>query len=81
MNSDWFFVDPDGDGKRGEAGETRDLRFSTFFQNLNSWDGGAGVQGLRSNDPARAFVIPEPASLALVGAALLGFALSRRRKT
>lgn len=80
LNSDWFFVDPNGNGIRGEAGETRDLRFSTFFQNLDTWDGGNGVQGLRSNDPARAFVVPEPTSLALVGIALLGFGMSRRRR-
>jgi hypothetical protein len=80
LDSDWFFVDPNGNGIRGEAGETRDLRFSTFFQNLDSWDDGANVQGIRSNDPARAYAVPEPASLALVGAALLGVALSRRRK-
>lgn len=79
LNSDWFYVDPDGDTIRGEAGETRDLRFSTFFQNLDAWDA-PGVQGLRSNDPARSYALPEPGSIALAGLALLGLGLSRRRK-
>lgn len=81
INTDWFFVDPNGNGTRGEAGETRDLRFSTFFQNLNAWDDGATVQGLRSNDPARSFVVPEPGSLALLGLAAIGLAATRRRKS
>ncbi|RZI84040.1 MAG: PEP-CTERM sorting domain-containing protein [Rubrivivax sp.] len=81
LNADWFFVDPNGNGTRGEAGETRDLRFSTFYQNLDSWDAGPFVQGLRSNDPARAFVLPEPGSVALVGLSLLGLGIARRRRS
>ena len=83
INSDWFYVDPNGNGIKGEAGETRDIRFSNFYNNLTSWDGaaGTGIKGLRSNDPARGFVVPEPASLALAGIALLGLGLSRRRNS
>lgn len=80
LDANWFYVDPNGNGTAGEVGETRDLRFSTFYQNLDSWDNGAAVQGLRSNDPARAFVLPEPGSVALVGLSLLGLGMARRRR-
>lgn len=80
LNTDWFYVDPNGNGTAGEAGETRDLRFSTFYQNLDSWDG-TNLQGLRSNDPARSFALPEPGSVALVGLALIGLGVSRRRSS
>ena len=55
LNGNWFWVDPNGNGIYGEPGETRDVRFSNFYNGLPSWNGpiGSGIQGLRSNDPAR----------------------------
>jgi hypothetical protein len=80
LNADWFFVDNDNDGNRGEAGERRDLRFSNFFTPIALWDGTGDITGARSNDPGRAFVVPEPASLSLLGLGLLGLGFTARRR-
>lgn len=80
LNADWFWVDTDGDGIRGEVGETRDLRFSNFFNGLPAWDGSGSIKGLRSNDPGRVYTTPEPCSMLLVGSGLIGLATVVRRK-
>ena len=80
LDSDWFFTDVDGDGIRGEAGERRDLRFATFFNTLASWNNGPTTIGLRSNDPGRAFTVPEPGMLSLMGLGLLGAGIKLRRR-
>lgn len=81
LNQDWFWVDDDGDGNFGEVGETRDVRFSNFFNLLAAWDGENGIIGLRSNDPGRAYSqIPEPSTLLLLGAGLLGLGVFARRR-
>jgi hypothetical protein len=82
LNGDWFFVDTNGDGIFGGPGETRDVRFSNFFNDLPSWDGTSGIVGFRSNDPARVLTVPEPGTLTLLGLGLLGlgFVVRRRNK-
>ncbi|MCF8060994.1 MAG: PEP-CTERM sorting domain-containing protein [Deltaproteobacteria bacterium] len=82
LDQDWFWVDTDGNGVFGEAGELRDVRFSNFFNSAPGWDDPLvdTTVGLRSNDPARTFTpIPEPSTMLLLGAGLMGFAGVARR--
>ena len=78
LDTDFFTLDANGN-PLFPAQDTRSD--SNFTQNgAGAWNGGGDIIGLRSNDPVRALVTPEPATLTLFGLGLLGAGFMRRRK-
>jgi hypothetical protein len=70
LDRDWFTT-PYG---------TRDIRFRNIYEELEDWGNGENIVGARSTDPATAFAVPEPGSLALVGLALVAMGATVRRR-
>jgi hypothetical protein len=86
LDTNFFTLDANG-----QPMSPQDVRSdSNFSQNsASAWNGGClptdntlpcDIIGLRSNDPVRALVTPEPATLTLFGLGLLGAGFMRRRK-
>ena len=77
LDTNFFTLDANG-----QPMSAQDVRSdSNFSQNgAGAWDGSGDIIGLRSNDPVRALVTPEPATLTLFGLGLLGAGFLRRRK-
>lgn len=59
----------------------RDFKFENKYTYHAAWDGGIGIAGATLNDPAQAYALPEPGMLSLMGLAMLGMAVARRRKS
>ena len=86
LDSNFFTVDANGVPMSPQDARTD----SDFTRNgATGWDGGClptnpptacDIIGLRSSDPVRALVTPEPATLTLFGLGLLGAGFMRRRK-
>lgn len=57
-----------------------DFKFKNSYNMLTQWNGTPGVFGAKLDDPAQAMAIPEPSILALMGLAMLGMGMVRRRR-
>jgi len=78
LDTDFFTLDANGNPLFPAADVRTDSNFDR--NGAGAWDGGGDIIGLRSNDPVRALVTPEPATLTLFGLGLLGAGFMRRRK-
>jgi hypothetical protein len=78
LDTNFFTLDANGN----PLVPAQDVRTDSDFTRNSAglWDGDGDIIGLRSSDPVRALVTPEPATLTLFGLGLLGAGFMRRRK-
>ena len=78
LDTNFFTLDANGN----PLVPAQDVRTDSDFTRNSAglWDGDGDIIGLRSSDPVRALVTPEPATLTLFGLGLLGAGFLRRRK-
>jgi PEP-CTERM motif len=77
LDSNFFTLDANGQ----PLGPAQDVRSDSNFtvNGASAWNGTGDIIGLRSNDPVRLEVVPEPGTLALFGLGMLGVGVLRRR--
>jgi hypothetical protein len=78
LDSNFFTLDANG----LPLDPAQDVRTASRFSinGAAAWNGQGDILGLASSDPARLEVVPEPATLSLVGLGLLGVGFLRNRR-
>jgi hypothetical protein len=78
LDTNFFTLDANGQ----PLVPAQDFRTDSNFtiNGASAWNGDGDIIGLRSNDPVRALVTPEPGTLSLFGLGMLGAGYLHRRK-